>query len=201
MRGEREHRLCIPDELSSVMPLNVLPSITSRVSAPQVKNAAAAKRGYDASISVDMLVDVCLKRNRDAPDRRTSAVMEFFVRLRVDHGGEPRAPRSPLMKRIPHDRSISSFLGQGRRHGLHRAHAREGIASPATHLVARPECSRRHPSDRAHQDAGYERGWLYDKEVAPETVLVDVTGTLLFKLTDFMCLAIVDQQNPGRARR
>ena len=35
------------------------------------------------------------------------------------------------------------------------------------------------------------------EEVTSETVLLDVTSKPLFKLGDFSCLAIVDQQNPG----
>jgi tripartite-type tricarboxylate transporter receptor subunit TctC len=35
------------------------------------------------------------------------------------------------------------------------------------------------------------------EEVTSETVLLEVTGKPLFKLSDFVCLAIVDQQNPG----
>lgn len=35
------------------------------------------------------------------------------------------------------------------------------------------------------------------EEVTSETVLLEVTGKPLFNLTDFVCLAIVDQQNPG----
>lgn len=35
------------------------------------------------------------------------------------------------------------------------------------------------------------------EEVTSETVLLEVTGKPLFKLGDFVCLAIVDQQNPG----
>ena len=35
------------------------------------------------------------------------------------------------------------------------------------------------------------------EEVTSETVLLEVTGKPLFKLTDFVCLAIVDQQTPG----
>ena len=35
------------------------------------------------------------------------------------------------------------------------------------------------------------------EEVTSETVLLEVTGKPLFKLADFVCLAIVDQQNPG----
>ena len=35
------------------------------------------------------------------------------------------------------------------------------------------------------------------EEVTSETVLLEVTGKPLFKLGDFICLAIVDQQNPG----
>lgn len=35
------------------------------------------------------------------------------------------------------------------------------------------------------------------EEVTSETVLLEVTGKPLFKLSDFICLAIVDQQNPG----
>jgi len=35
------------------------------------------------------------------------------------------------------------------------------------------------------------------EEVTSETVLLEITGKPLFKLSDFICLAIVDQQNPG----
>jgi len=35
------------------------------------------------------------------------------------------------------------------------------------------------------------------EEVTSETVLLEVAGKPLFKLGDFICLAIVDQQNPG----
>ena len=35
------------------------------------------------------------------------------------------------------------------------------------------------------------------EEVTSETVLLEVTGKPLFKLSDFICLAIVDQQNAG----
>jgi tripartite-type tricarboxylate transporter receptor subunit TctC len=35
------------------------------------------------------------------------------------------------------------------------------------------------------------------EEVTSETVLLDVTGKPLFELSDFVCLAIVDQQNAG----
>jgi len=35
------------------------------------------------------------------------------------------------------------------------------------------------------------------EEVTSETVLLEVTGKPLFKLSDFICLGIVDQQNPG----
>lgn len=35
------------------------------------------------------------------------------------------------------------------------------------------------------------------EEVTSETVLLEVTGKPLFKLSDFICLAIIDQQNPG----
>jgi tripartite-type tricarboxylate transporter receptor subunit TctC len=35
------------------------------------------------------------------------------------------------------------------------------------------------------------------EEVTSETVLLEVTGKPLFKLSEFICLAIVDQQNPG----
>ena len=35
------------------------------------------------------------------------------------------------------------------------------------------------------------------EEVTSETILLEVTGKPLFKLSDFVCLAIVDQQNPG----
>ena len=35
------------------------------------------------------------------------------------------------------------------------------------------------------------------EEVTSETVLLEVTGKPLFKLSEFVCLAIIDQQNPG----
>ncbi len=35
------------------------------------------------------------------------------------------------------------------------------------------------------------------EEVTSETVLLEVTGKPLFKLSDFICLAVVDQQNAG----
>jgi tripartite-type tricarboxylate transporter receptor subunit TctC len=44
--------------------------------------------------------------------------------------------------------------------------------------------------------AGKADGYTIE-EVTSETVLLEVTGKPLFKLSDFVCLAIVDQQNPG----